>query len=131
LEAFEEQYATAAERSSAHATRLKELAEIEKQLGELRAETDRILAEIIVLGEADAACDAAREEIAKLRNDRAQLLAQMCATLSAHSGDVIRAAINRSANVTEVVETLKECLKGSGIRATSVKLSKSRAIGRK
>ena len=61
LDVFEEQYATAAERSSAHATRLKELAEIEKQLGELRAGTEQIRAEIVVLGEADADCDAARE----------------------------------------------------------------------
>jgi hypothetical protein len=119
-EAFEQEYAAAAERSSAHATRLKELAEIEKQLGEVRAETDRIRAEIIALGEADAACDAARAQITKLRNDRTQLLAQMCATLSARSGDLIRAAISRSANVGGVIETLKECLKGSGMRTGKI-----------
>lgn len=117
---FQRRYKQAAERSTTHAQRLRDLAALEKQLGEVRGEIDRLHGDIAGLSEADAACDAARGEINRLRSERAELLSRMCETLSKQSGELIKARIDRSVDVTRFVETLKDGLKGSGLRAPKI-----------
>lgn len=117
---FHTRYAAAAERSSVHAQRLGELASIENQMSELQLEIDRLGTEIGDLAEADVQSDAARSEILALRQRRAELLEERCRHLSERSKGLIRATIRRGANVGQFVESLRDTLKGSGIRANKI-----------
>lgn len=118
--AFNAQYNEAAQRSSIHAQRLRELAAVEKQIAEQRTEIDRLSAEITALTRADSESEVARNEIREFRQNRLELLAERCRELSERSGRLIRAKIKAGANVTQFVEALKEILRGSKIRGNKI-----------
>lgn len=118
--AFNDQYTEAAQRSSAQAQRLRELAVVEKQIAEHRTEIDRLSTEIGTLTQADAESEAARNEIRELRRNRLELLAARCLELSERSGGLIRATIKVGSNATQFVDALKEILRGSKIRSNKL-----------
>ncbi|MER9858472.1 MULTISPECIES: TrlF family AAA-like ATPase [unclassified Mesorhizobium] len=120
LAEFNSRYATAAERSTVHAQRLRELAAIEGQITAQQTEIDRLSIEIEALLEADAESETARSEIISLRQTRTNLLAERCKTVSERSNGLIRATIKPGANVADFVDALKDTLKGSGIRANKI-----------
>jgi len=113
---FSERYKAAAERSTAHAASLRELAAIEERASILITESERVRGEIVSLAAQDAECDEARVEMENLRARRTGFLELQCQSLTERSGGSIRATIRRGKGIQTFVDALRQVLRGSGIR---------------
>lgn len=76
--------------------------------------------DVAALREADAACDAARFAMNKLRAERSDLLESMCIELTQRSDRLIRASLKRGTNLEVVTATLRDMLKGTGTKGTKI-----------
>lgn len=117
---FEKQYAAAAERSTAHASKLEELAALEKRRTELQGALDRQRDELSRLDDAAARHDALRAEWRALQGERSAAIEAQCSALTDLSGGLIRAQVRRNAGLQELEDRLKAAVTGSGVRGNKI-----------
>jgi chromosome segregation protein len=118
--AFKTSYEAAVQRSSAHREKMKQLQNIEDQLGKHMRETARVREELRNLDAADATYHTEREAWEALLKQRDDLLDAQCKTLTESSGGSIRAHVKRYANSTDFVNNLRQYLSGSRLHSGKI-----------
>ncbi len=115
--AFRTAYEEAVQRSSAHSEKMRQLKDIEDQLGKHVRETTRVRDELRGLAAAEAGYRAEREAWEALLKERDDLLDAQCKTLTESSGGSIRAHVQRCADAAAFVSSLRQSLSGSRIQS--------------
>jgi type III restriction enzyme len=117
---FAESYASVTERSTAHAAKLAELAEVERQhqTAVLSLRTQR--EEVRALGQPDRDHTRLLHEMFELMDRRSRLLAEQCQALSDLSRGLLRATLRRGQGVTALTERFKGSVAGSNLRGSKV-----------
>ncbi len=120
VEEFEVAYLAVKERSTAHAAKLAELAEVERQhrsAGEsLRGQRN----ELQTLGQPDVQHHRFIHELFELMESRSQELERQCASLSDLSSGLLRATLQRGQGLNDVGEQFRAAVAGSGLRGNKV-----------
>ena len=115
MAAFKGSYDAAVQRSSAHSEKMKQLRDIEDQLGKHTRETARVREELRSLAAAESAYTSERQAWEALRIERDNLLDQQCKSLTQSSGGSIRAYVKRYADATDFINGLRQSLSGSRV----------------
>ena len=113
---FKNLYDAAVQRSSAHSEKLKQLQDIEDQLGKHIRETARVREELRTLAAAEAVYRSERDAWEALLKERDDLPDAQCKTLTKSSGGSIRAHVKRYADGTDFVKNLRQYLSGSRVQ---------------
>lgn len=117
---YERAYEGAQERTSAHASRLEDLRDLEKR----RKETARVLREerqeLKRIGNPERRHLELRAEWMSLQRSSTRLVADQCVALTELSDGLIRARIRRSAGIESATDRFKRATSGSGIRAAKL-----------
>ena len=113
---FKNLYDAAVQRSSTHSEKLKQLQDIEDQLGKHIRETARVREELRTLAAAEAVYRSDRDAWEALLKERDDLLDAQCKTLTESSGGSIRAHVKRYADGTDFVKNLRQYLSGSRVQ---------------
>jgi chromosome segregation protein len=116
ITAFRADYDAAVQRSSAHSEKMTQLKNIEDQLAQHVGETTRVRDELRSLTAADTAYKSEREAWEALLNERDDLLDSQCKDLTARAGGAIRAKVQRFADATDFIESLRQSLSGSRVQ---------------
>lgn len=117
---FKKSYEAAVQRSSAHSEKMKQLQDIEDQLGKHVRETARVREELRNLAAAEAVYRSERDAWEALLKERDDLLDAQCKTLTESSGGSIRAHVKRYADGTDFVNNLRQCLSGSRVQGGKI-----------
>ena len=117
---FKKLYEAAVQRSSAHSEKMKQLQDIEEQLGKHIRETARVREQLRNLAAAEAGYRSEREAWETLLKERDDLLEAQCKTLTESSGGSIRAHVKRYAVASDFVNNLRQCLSGSRLQAGKI-----------
>ena len=117
---FKSRYADAKKRASAHETQLKQLADMEKRITELRNTIARTRREVSGLGNPEAQYAQVRESWNKIKTDRATLIRQECANLTTKSQGEIRATVRSGAGVEQALQKFRSSVSGSGLRREKI-----------
>jgi chromosome segregation protein len=120
LTTFNEKYAEAKGRASVHESRLEQLGQMEKRIGELRSTIGRTRREINGLGKPEAQYEQVRETWIRAKAERARLVQQECEKLTARSQGEIRASIRVGAGVDAVLQKFRAAVTGSGLRREKI-----------
>lgn len=120
IEEFNELYTTVKDRSTAHTTKLAELAEVEKQHQDAGQQIRTQRAELQALGQPDVEHARLLHEMFGLMDHRADLLAEQSATLSELSGGLLRATLQRGQGMVSVAERFRGVVSGSGLRSNRI-----------
>ena len=115
MAAFKSSYDAAVQRSSAHSEKMKQLRDIEDQLGKHTRETARVREDLRSLTAAESAYTAERQAWEALQIERDNLLDQQCKSLTQSSGGSIRAYVKRYADASDLVNSLRQSLSGSRV----------------
>lgn len=117
---FESEYQEAAQRSTAHAEKLDELASLEARRRELNTSLDTYAQELELLGDPAASHDTLRAEWRALQVERTALLAGQCETLTDLSDRLISATIRASAGTVAQEARFKAEVQGSSVRSAKI-----------
>lgn len=120
MTAFKTAYDAAVQRSSAHGEKMKQLKDIEDQLSKHVRDTTRVREELRGLAAAEAGYRAEREAWEALLKERDDLLDAQCKTLTESSGGSIRAHVQRHADASDFVNSLRQFLSGSRIQSGKI-----------
>ncbi len=119
-ETYLTQYNAAAERSTAHQSKLKELREIEQRLGELQASLTVNRDELQTLGDPATKHSELRAHWREIQAERSQIIEQQCTAVTEISEGLIQASLQRGAGVERLQEAFKSAVTGSGLRTTKI-----------
>ena len=117
---FKNSYDAAVQRSSAHSEKMKQLKDIEDQLGKHTRETARVREELRSLTAAEAGYKAERQAWEALLKERDDLLDEQCKSLTLSSGNSIRAHVKRNADSSDFVNNLRQSLSGSRVPGAKI-----------
>lgn len=117
MRTFKTAYDAAVQRSSAHGERMKQLTDIEEQLGRHIRETARVREELRTFSTAEVSYRAERDAWQSLLSSRDDLLDAQCKHLTDYSGGAIRAQVKRYTDATNFVASLRQALSGSRVQA--------------
>lgn len=117
---FESEYRDAAQRSTAHAVKLDELASLEARRRDLKQSLDTYTQELELLGAPAVSHESLRVEWRTLQVERTALLLEQCETLSGLSDQLISATIRASAGTTAQEARFKAEVQGSGVRSARI-----------
>jgi hypothetical protein len=120
LAAFNDKYAEAKGRASAHESKLQQLGQIEKRIAELRATIAKTKREMNGLGRPEVQYGQVRETWIRTKTDRAKLVQQECEKLTAHSQGEIRASVRVGAGVDAVLQKFRAAVAGSNLRREKI-----------
>ncbi|TXM79387.1 AAA family ATPase [Methylobacterium sp. WL69] len=115
-QSFEEGYAKARERQTAHSALIKEAETLAGQLEELEAQETRALERLNVTHAAPAGLSDARAKLAQLVLDRRALLGRAAAEVAEKSAGTLQARISKDRRPVECVQSLCAWMEGSMIR---------------
>lgn len=119
-EEFAARYEAAKERSSAHQSRLEQLADLERKQRGLRDTLGDQRAELTRLGNPATRHEELRRDWADLHLERHELLEEQCQALGAASDALIEATLSRAAGIVDLDERFKGAIARSGVRAAKV-----------
>jgi len=117
---FEATYNEAKDRSSAHESVLKQLAELEQRGGALRVQLDQVSREIAELGKPDERFPEQVKEWRQSLANEADVLAAECIKLTALSMGRIRATLRRNIDFGSAQGLMGTTLRGSNIRTQKI-----------
>jgi hypothetical protein len=120
LKAFNKRYAAATERSSAHASKLEELEELERRQQGVRETIAEARTELATLGDPAAVHAELRVSWREVQNERSSVMEEQCERLTELSGGLIRASVRRSAGAERLLNPFKAAIAGSGVHAAKV-----------
>ncbi|MBB1046522.1 TrlF family AAA-like ATPase [Dietzia cercidiphylli] len=120
LTSFNERYGAVKERSTAHETKLRQLAELEYQINEATDLLGKQELECGRLGDPAGEHDRFREKLRELNSERSQALQTQCVALSAASDQLIRASLEVGHNFAEVQSKFRGLVTGSGLRGNKI-----------
>jgi len=121
LKAFNKRYAAATERSSAHASKLEELEELERRQQAVRDTITEARAELATLGEPATVHADLRSSWCEIQNERSAVMEKQCERLTELSGGLIRASVRRSAGAERLLDPFKAAISGSGVHTAKVR----------
>ena len=116
LESFDLEYTAVRDRSTSHATKLAELAEVERRLQSSREVIAAQTTELQSFGEPQVAHDALMAEFTELARERSATLETQCGKVSELSDRLIRARLQVGQGFAEVADKFRGLVSGSGIR---------------
>ena len=119
---FKNSYDAAVQRSSAHSEKMKQLKDIEDQLGKHTRETARVREELRSLTAAEAGYKTERQAWEALLKERDDLLDDQCKSLTQSSGGSIRAHVKRNADSSDFVNSLRQSLSGSRVPGAKIEV---------
>jgi chromosome segregation protein len=120
LAAFDKRYSAATERSSAHASKLEELEELERRQGVVREAIAEARRELTSLSDPGATHSQLRAEWTQIQNERSSIMEEQCERLTELSDGLIRAGIRRHAGAERLQAPFKAAISGSGVHAAKV-----------
>jgi DNA repair ATPase RecN len=120
LAAVRTAYEAAVQRSSAHSEKLRQLKDIEDQLGKHARETARVGDELRALAAAESTYRTERDAWEALLKERDDLLEKQCASLTESSAGAIRAHVRRHADATDFINGLKQSVSGSRVQGNKI-----------
>lgn len=121
---FKSRYDQAANRSSSHTEKLKQLQTLDAKLAELAAETTRVRETLATLQTAEEKYRTARDEWQSALSEQDDLIDRECSTLTEQSGGLIRVSVRRYANADKFITSLRQALAGSRLQT-----AKQEALG--
>lgn len=119
-DAFDVKYKAATERSTAHKSKLDQLAEIDKRKKELQAALDKNKDELNSLKNAQEAHANLRSDWRSLQSERSDLVQARCEALTELSSGLIRAKTERNAGFDDFEARFKSAIGGSNVRSAKV-----------
>ena len=120
LDEFQVGYQAAKKNSTAHASRLKELAELEKRVTDLRTKIASAKMELSSIGDLEDRYTNLREEWRQQHHRRFALMTGECKRLTQLSGGEIRATLRRGADAIHLTSIVREAVTGSGLRREKI-----------
>lgn len=120
LAAVRTAYEAAVQRSSAHSEKMRQLKEIEEQLGKHARETARVTDELRALATAETVYQTERNAWRALLKERDDLLEKQCAALTESAAGAIRAQVRRHADAGDFVGSLRQSLAGSRVPGSKI-----------
>jgi len=117
---FSSAYQDAAQRSTAHAEKLEELALLEARRRELKQALDTHAQELELLGDPAAGHHTLRGQWRGLQTERTTMLAEQCETLMTLSDQLISARVLASAGTADQEARFKVEVQGSGVRSAKI-----------
>jgi chromosome segregation protein len=119
-EEYLKQYAAAAERSTAHASKLEELRELENRQRQLQENISGQREELATLGDPASRHVELRAHWREVQAERSQVLKEQCEELTRLSDGLIRASVEPGAGTTALRERFAAAVAGSGLRAAKI-----------
>lgn len=120
LATFNDRYAEAKKRASAHESQLKQLADMEKRAVELRNTIAKTRRELTGLGKPEAQYTQVRSTWHQIKAERARLIQQECENLTSRSQGEIRASVRPGAGVEHALQKFRAAVSGSGLRREKI-----------
>jgi type III restriction enzyme len=120
LTAFQKKYAAATKKSTAHASQLAELAELEERQAGARDSLTLKRSELAALGDPTIDHEKLLDDWRRLQEDRTGLMEAQCERLSERSGGLIRATVRKGAGTRPLREPLKAAVAGSSLRGAKL-----------
>jgi len=120
LKKFQKRYGSATERSSAHASKLTELEELEDRQKTLRDTVAENRRELAALENPEAVHVELRTSWQEVQDLRSQVMEEQCERLTELSDGLIRASVRRSAGTNRLQEAFKAGVTGSGVRTNKI-----------
>lgn len=117
---FQKAYEGAKRKSSTHEAILKQLADLESRLKELRTGLTSKRVEIKDIGKPEQQFSELREQWCSLHETRALMIQEQCRNLTDISGSRIRATLKKGALTDEVAKRLRSYLTGAKIRGDKI-----------
>jgi chromosome segregation protein len=117
---YEGRYAAVRAASSAHESRLHQLAELEERQAAARRTLTDQREELGRLGDPAANHLSLREQWVRLLKDRSDSLDRRCAEIMTLSDNMIRAGIKRAGALSELSSRIRAAASGSGLRSTKI-----------
>lgn len=120
LGTFEVDYGAVKDRSTAHAAKLAELANVEAQqrAGDTSLRTQRLERER--LGQPESQHAQLLDELFTRMAERSDVMAQQCRSLSELSEGLLRASLERARGLVPIGDKLRAAIAGSGVRTSKV-----------
>jgi type III restriction enzyme len=115
--AFETQYEAAKARSSAHSSKLDELKKIEDRRRGLQAQAGSKTEELTAVEDAETRHTDLLAAWREIQSERSEEIASQCSTLTALSGGLIRAGLEKSAGLTTLESQFRAAVAGSNLRS--------------
>ncbi len=122
LETFKASYDTAVHKSSSHTEKLQQLQTIEAQALKLTREITQLKEEMRALSETETSYLADRRAWQELLGERDDSFDNQCASLTANSGQAIRAHVKRFASADDFTGLLRQALSGSRLQSNKIEL---------
>ena len=119
-QAFQESYEDVKERSTAHAAKLAELGEIEKQHRDVGTSLRNQREELRGLGQPLENHARLTHEYFELMDGRSRQIADQCDSLSQDSDGLLRASLRRGQGLSAVSDQFRASVAGSNIRGTRI-----------
>jgi chromosome segregation protein len=117
---FADQYAAAAERSTAQASKLEELRQLEDRQRQLQENISAQEEELSGLGSPGDRHADLRGAWRAIQDERSNALQAQCDELTHLSGGLIRATLQGGAETSALKDRIADAISGSGVRATKV-----------
>lgn len=117
---FDTRYDEVKRRSSAHETKLSELAQIEERRKAAAEMSQRQQRERKGLGDPQGAHADLRDQLMGLYGQRATCMAHECDRLTSLSGGLLRATMSRGKGLDGVEQRFRSLIQGSGVRSARV-----------
>ena len=117
---FKGAYDAAIQRSSALGEEMEQLRELEEQYQAYVRETTRVREQMRLLEDVDDTHRSERESWKDLIRERNDALDEQCSKLTADSGGVIRAIVERYSDVTDFVSGLKQAIAGARVPSKKI-----------
>jgi type III restriction enzyme len=117
---FSERYEQATKRSSAHASRLEELQELETRNAELQRSLQAHRDELAAFQDPVSRHSSLRGEWNEVQRQRTELIAARCDLLTELSDGLIRANVKEGAGTTRLEDGFREMVKGSNLRGNKI-----------
>ena len=120
LDSSEAEYIDVKEKSSAHATRLNELSEVERSRSVIADNLAVNKAELAALGDPAARHIELRGDLTRLLAERSDQLARQCRSVTELSEGALKATVGIGRGFQDVIERFRQVIAGSGVRATRI-----------
>jgi type III restriction enzyme len=120
ISGFDAVYSTVKERSTAHTTKLAELAEVEKQHQAAGLSLRNLRAELKGLGQPEISHATLVHEMFVFMSERSDRLAEQCSALSELSGGLLRATLQRGQGMSSVADRFRGVVSRSGLRTNKI-----------
>lgn len=122
LAAFKASYDAAVQKSSSHTEKLQQLQAIEAQALKLNREIAQLRDELRSLSETETSYLGDRQAWQELLGQRDTLFDEQCASLTANSGQMIRARVKRFASADDFTAVFRQALSGSRLQGSKIEL---------